>query len=65
MIMREQLKDANKKRNINEEKQKETERKVITIKAENDKEKALLTQKIDHLTKQIDDYSKREKESKQ
>ena len=38
---------------------------MITIKAEYDKQKALLTQKIEHLTKQIEDYSKREKEIKQ
>ena len=30
-----------------------------------EKEKALLNQKITHLTKQIEDYSKREKETKQ
>ena len=44
---------------------KEAERKVITIKAQFDKEKALLNQKVDHLNKQIDDYLKREKEMKQ
>ena len=43
----------------------EKTRKVITIKAQYDKEKALLNQKVDHLNKQIDDYLKREKEMKQ
>ena len=59
------LKELNNKRNINEEKQKQAERKFIKIKAESEKEKALLNQKITHLTKQIEDYSKREKETKQ
>ena len=59
------LHDAEAKTNDNEEKSKEAERKVITIKAEYDKQKALLSQKVDHLTKQIEDYSKREKEMKQ
>ena len=59
------LKESDKRKNLNEEKQKEAERKAITIKAECDKEKALLNQKIDHLTRQIDDYAKREKETKQ
>ena len=49
----------------NEEKQKEAERKYITIKAEFEKEKALLDQKVEHLTRQIDDYTKREKEMRQ
>ena len=59
------LKDAETKTYNNEEKSKEAERKVIKIKAEFDKEKALLNQKIDHLTKQINDCEKREKEIKQ
>ena len=59
------LHDAEVKTNDNEEKSKEAERRVITIKAEYDKQKALLSQKVDHLTKQIEDYSKREKEMKQ
>ena len=59
------LKESEKKKNFNEEKQKEAERKAITIKAECEKEKALLDQKISHLTKQIEDYAKREKETKQ
>ena len=59
------LKESEKKKNMNEEKEKEAVRKVITIKAECEKEKALLDQKISHLTKQIEDYSKREKETKQ
>ena len=49
----------------NEEKQKEAERKVITIKAECDKEKALLNQKVELLSKQIDDFARREKEANQ
>ena len=59
------IKQAEINTNDNEEKQKEAERKYITIKAEFDKEKALLDQKVEHLTRQIDDYSKREKEMKQ
>ena len=59
------LHDAEVKTNDNEEKSKDAERKMITIKAEFDKQKALLSQKVDHLTKQIEDYSKREKEMKQ
>ena len=59
------LHDAEAKTNDNEEKSKEAERKVIKIKAEYDKQKALLSQKVDHLTKQLEDYSKREKEMKQ
>ena len=59
------MKDSESKRSSNEEKQKDAERKVITIKAECDKEKALLNQKIEHLTKQIDDYARREKETNQ
>ena len=58
------LRDAENKTNDNEEKSKEAERKLITIKAQYDKEKALLNQKVEHLTKQIDDYQKREKEMK-
>ena len=59
------LKDTELKKNDNEEKQKEAERKAITIKAECDKEKALLNQKIEHLSKQLDDYAQREKDTKQ
>ena len=59
------LREAENKTNDNEEKSKEAERKLITIKAQYDKEKALLNQKVEHLTKQIDDYQKREKEMKQ
>ena len=59
------LHDAESKANDNEDKSKNSERKLITIKAEYDKQKALLSQKVDHLTKQIEDYSKREKEIKQ
>ena len=56
------IKQAELNTTDNEEKQKEAERKYITIKAEFDKEKALLDQKVEHLTRQIEDYSKREKE---
>lgn len=59
------LREAENKTTDNEEKSKEAERKLITIKAQYDKEKALLNQKVEHLTKQIDDYQKREKEMKQ
>jgi len=59
------LKDAENKTNDNEEKSKEAERKVIAIKAQFDKEKALLSQNVEHLNKQIEDYKKREKEIKQ
>jgi len=48
-----------------EERQKEAERRTITIRAQFDKEKALLNQKIELLNKQIDDFSKRENEMKQ
>jgi hypothetical protein len=43
------LKDAETKTMDNEEKSKEAERKMITIKADFDKQKALLNQKVDHL----------------
>ena len=56
------LHDSEAKTDENEESSKEVERKLITIKAEYDKQKALLSQKVAHLTKQIEDYSKREKE---
>ena len=59
------MKESETKRTSNEEKQKDAERKVITIKAECEKEKALLNQKIDHLSKQIEDYARREKETNQ
>ena len=59
------LHDSEAKTDENEERSKEVERKLITIKAEYDKQKALLSQKVAHLTKQIEDYSKREKEMKQ
>ena len=59
------MKQAELNTNDTEEKQKEAERRAITIKAQFDKEKALLSQKIEHLNKQIDDYTKREKELRQ
>ena len=59
------LKDAENKTTDNEEKSKEAQRKVIIIKAQYEKEKDLLNQKVEHLNKQIEDYIKREKEMKQ
>lgn len=47
---------------LQEETSKEIERKSITATAESDKENALYEQKIEQLTKQIEDYSKRERE---
>ena len=58
------LKDAETKTTDNEEKSKVAERKMITIKAEFDKQKALLNQKVDQLNKIIDDYKKNEKQMK-
>jgi hypothetical protein len=46
-----------------EDKSKEAERRALTVQAEADKEKALLDQKIELLSKQNDDYTKREKDS--
>lgn len=51
------------KLNMQEDKVKEFERKAITIQAEADKEKALYEQKIEQQNKQLDDYTKKEKES--
>lgn len=51
------------KNNQQEDKVKEFERKAITIQAESEKEKALYEQKIDQMTKQIEDLNKRDKES--
>ena len=59
------LKESENKTTDNEEKSKEAQRKLITIKAQYDKDKALLTQRVDLLNKQIDDFTKREKEMKQ
>ncbi len=59
------LRDAETKTTDNEEKSKDAERKMITIKADFDKQKALLNQKIDHLNRQLEDFTKREKEMKQ
>ena len=58
------LKDAENKTNDNEEKSKEAERKVITIKAQYEKEKSLWNQKVDHLSKQIEACSKTEQDMK-
>jgi hypothetical protein len=57
------LLDTCNKTTISEEKQKEAERRALTIKCEADKQKVLLEQRIEHFQKQIDDYSKREKDS--
>lgn len=57
------ISSLNLKCQSHEEKQKEAERKVITIQGEAEREKALLEQKVDHFSKLIEDYSKREKES--
>lgn len=46
-----------------EDKVKEFERKAITIQAESEKEKALFEQKIDQMSKQLEDLNKRDKES--
>ena len=59
------MRQAELSSNDTEEKQKEAERRYITIKAQFDKEKALLNQKVEHLTRQNDDYLKREKEMRQ
>ena len=53
-----------KKLNENEEQIKKNDQSTIKVKAEFEKEKALLLQKIEHLQKQIDDCNKREKEYK-
>lgn len=51
------------KNNQQEDKVKEFERRAITIQAESEKEKALYEQKIDQMTKQLEDLNKRDKES--
>jgi len=53
----------NQKCQSHEDRQKEAERKYITIQGEAEREKALLEQKLDHYTKLLEDYAKREKES--
>ena len=57
------LSEFSNKVNFSEEKQKESERRSLTIQCEAEKQKVLLEQRIEHFQKQIDDYSKREKES--
>ena len=59
------LKEAEDKRDENEEISQKAERKIIEIQANCDKEKALLNQKIEHFSKQIEDFGKREKEANQ
>jgi hypothetical protein len=49
--------------NFHEEKSKDIERKNITLKAEFEKEKALYEQKIEQQNKQIEEFTKREKEN--
>jgi hypothetical protein len=51
------------KNNLQEDKVKEFERKSITVTAEAEKEKALYEQKIEQLTKQVNEFTKKEKES--
>jgi len=51
------------KNNQQEDKVKEFERKAITVQAEADKEKALYEQKIEQMSKQIEDLNKRDRES--
>ena len=58
------IRDNENKFNLNEEKSKESERKVILIKSEFEKEKALLNLKNDQLQKQIEDFKNREKNNK-
>ena len=58
------IRENENKFNLNEEKSKESERKVILIKSEFEKEKALLNLKNDQLQKQIEDFQKREKNNK-
>jgi hypothetical protein len=57
------IKEINLKNIQQEDKVKEFERRAITIQAESEKEKALYEQKIDQMTKQIEDFNKRDKES--
>lgn len=57
------INDIYAKLSTQEEKGKEIERKAITVSAEAEKERALYEQKIEQLSKQLEDYTKREKES--
>ena len=57
------INDLYAKLSIQEEKAKEIERRSITVSAEAEKERALFEQKTEQLSKQLDDYTKREKES--
>lgn len=57
------INDLYSKLSLQEEKSKEIERKAITVSAEAEKERALYEQKIEQISKQLDDYTKREKES--
>ncbi len=57
------INDIYSKLTIQEEKAKDIERKGITVSAEAEKEKALYEQKIEQLTKQLEEYVKREKDS--
>ncbi len=57
------INDLYSKLSVQEEKAKNIERNSITVSAEAEKERALYEQKIDQLSKQLDEYTKREKES--
>ena len=57
------LNELSNKVNFSDDKQKESEKRSLTIKCEAEKQKVLLEQRIEHFQKQIDDYSKREKDS--
>lgn len=57
------INDLYAKLSVQEEKAKEIERRSITVSAEAEKERALFEQKTEQLSKQLDDYTKREKES--
>jgi chromosome segregation ATPase len=57
------IKELSEKLSYIEEKKRESERRVITIQGEYEKQKALLDQRIEFYSKQLEDYNKREKES--
>lgn len=57
------LTEIQSKLSLNDEKTKDAERRALTVQAESEKDKALTDQKIDHLSKQLEDYAKKEKES--
>ena len=57
------IKELSEKLNYTEEKKRESERRVISIQGEFEKQKALLDQRIEFYSKQLEDYNKREKDS--